>query len=101
LFITFDSQSLSFRSKSKNQDLAPPLGRWEVDFRSLFRNGGRPFLTDTGCLYFSGRANAREHLLVAAEHGFSPRTTLAPVLIADGLRESDVTPVEEMPGPAP
>jgi hypothetical protein len=56
--------------------------------------GGRPFLTDTGCLYFSSRANAREHLLVAAEHGFSPQTTLAPVLIADGLRGSDVTPVE-------
>ena len=56
--------------------------------------GGRPFLTDTGCLYFSGRANAVGHLLVAAEHGFSPETTLAPVLIADGLRGSDVTPVE-------
>src|SRR5450756_1815231 len=55
---------------------------------------GRPYLTDTGYLYFSSRANAREHLVVAAEHGFSPETTLAPVLIADGLRGSDVTPVE-------
>lgn len=56
--------------------------------------GGRPFLTDTGCLYFSARANARDHLLVASEHGFGPLTTLAPVLIADGLRGSDVTPVK-------
>ena len=55
---------------------------------------GRPFLTDTGCLYYSSRSNARGHLLVAAEHGFSPETTLAPVLIADGLRGSDVTDVE-------
>lgn len=55
--------------------------------------GGRPFLTDTGCLYFSARSNARDHLLVASEHGFGPLTTLAPVLIADGLRGSDVTPV--------
>lgn len=56
--------------------------------------GGRPFLTDTGCLYFSDRANARDHLLIASEHGFGPLTTLAPVLIADGLRGSDVTPVK-------
>lgn len=60
----------------------------------IARCGGRPFLTDTGCLYFSARANARDHLLVASEHGFGPLTTLAPVLIADGLRGSDVTPVE-------
>lgn len=55
--------------------------------------GGRPFLTDTGCLYFSGRANARDHVMIAAEHGFGPLTTLAPVLIADGLRGSDITRV--------
>jgi uncharacterized Fe-S center protein len=60
----------------------------------IIAKGGRPFLTDTGCLYFSGRANARDHLLVATEHGFSPDTTLAPVLIADGLRGSDVSAVE-------
>jgi uncharacterized Fe-S center protein len=59
----------------------------------VIARGGRPFLTDTGCLYFSGRANARDHLVVASEHGFSLDTTLAPVLIADGLRGSDVTPV--------
>ncbi|MHB8894575.1 MAG: DUF362 domain-containing protein [Candidatus Geothermincolia bacterium] len=60
----------------------------------IIARGGHPFLTDTGCLYFSGRSNAHGHLMIAAEHGFSPETTLAPVLIADGLRGSDVTPVE-------
>lgn len=60
----------------------------------VMKRGGRPFLTDTGCLYFSGRANARDHLMVAAEHGFGPQTTLAPVLIADGLRGSDVVQVD-------
>jgi uncharacterized Fe-S center protein len=48
----------------------------------VIARGDRPFLTDTGCLYFSGRANARDHLVVASEHGFSLDTTLAPVLIA-------------------
>ena len=55
--------------------------------------GGRAFLTDTGCLYFSKRYNARDHLIAAEEHGFGMATTGAPVLIADGLRGSDVTPV--------
>ena len=59
----------------------------------ILDQGAKPFLTDTGCLYFSGRANARDHLVVAAEHGFGMETTLAPVLIADGLRGTDVKPV--------
>jgi uncharacterized protein len=62
--------------------------------KEVIARGGKPFLTDTGCLYFSARANARDHLLVAAEHGFSPETTLAPVIIADGLRGSDIEKVD-------
>jgi len=60
----------------------------------IIKRGGRPFLTDTGCLYFSGRANARDHLMAASQHGFGPEATLAPVLIGDGLRGSDVRTVE-------
>jgi len=59
----------------------------------IIEQGARPFLTDTGCLYFSGRTNARDHLIIAAEHGFSPEAVLAPIVIADGLRGSDVKPV--------
>lgn len=55
---------------------------------------GRPFLTDSGCLYFSARYNARDHMVVAAEHGFNIETAGAPFLVADGLRGSDVYPVE-------
>ncbi len=55
--------------------------------------GGKPFLTDTGCLYLSSRYNARDHLIVAEEHGFGLSSTLAPVLIADGLRGTDVIKV--------
>ncbi len=58
------------------------------------KRGGRAFLTDTGCLYFSRRYNARDHLVAAEEHGFGLTSTGAPVLIADGLRGTDVTPVE-------
>lgn len=72
--------------------VSPTYLRAIVD--GVLERGGRPFLTDTGCLYFSGRANARDHLMVAAEHGFSLETTRAPVLIADGLRGSDTKSVE-------
>lgn len=57
------------------------------------KRGGRAFLTDSGCLYFSKRYNARDHAVVAARHGFGLETTGAPVLIADGLRGTDVIPV--------
>ncbi len=56
-------------------------------------HGGRAFLTDSGCLYFSKRYNARDHAVVASRHGFGLETTGAPVLIADGLRGSDVISV--------
>ncbi|MFH1150905.1 MAG: DUF362 domain-containing protein [Actinomycetota bacterium] len=58
------------------------------------RCGGRPFLTDSGCLYFSARYNARDHMVVAAEHGFTIETAGAPFLVADGLRGSDVRTVD-------
>lgn len=60
----------------------------------LLSLGAKPFLTDTGCLYFGGRANARDHLMVAAEHGFSVEAIGAPMVIADGLRGSSVAAVE-------
>ena len=81
-----------FGERGSTAFVRPPFLRAIV--KDIMAAGGRPFLTDTGCLYFSARANGRDHMLVAAEHGFSPETTLAPVLIADGLRGSDVTPVE-------
>lgn len=81
-----------FGERGNTSFVPPPYIRAIVE--KVVEAGGRPFLTDTGCLYFSGRANARDHLLVASEHGFSPETTTAPVLIADGLRGSDVVPVK-------
>jgi uncharacterized protein len=75
-----------------NSTFIPPVYiRRIVD--EVHKRGGRAFLTDTGCLYFSKRYNARDHLVAADQHGFSVATTGAPVLIADGLRGSDVTPV--------
>jgi uncharacterized Fe-S center protein len=52
-----------------------------------------PFLTDTGVLYRSPRADAVGHASLAAEHGFAPPGVSAPVIIADGLVGDDVVEV--------
>ncbi|OQX55081.1 MAG: hypothetical protein B5M54_03645 [Candidatus Aminicenantes bacterium 4484_214] len=45
----------------------------------------RVFWTDSNTLYTGPRSNAPEHLLLAAQHGFSLDKTKLPVIIADGL----------------
>ena len=49
--------------------------------------GGKPFLTDCNTLYVGGRANALDHLDSAMLNGYSPMTTGAQCIIADGLKE--------------
>ncbi|SMG23397.1 DUF362 domain-containing protein [Dethiosulfovibrio salsuginis] len=53
------------------------------------KQGGKPFLTDTGTLYTGSRKNAVDHLVTALEHGFGYEVTGAPLIIADGLRGND------------
>jgi len=56
--------------------------------------GGKPFLVDTNTLYTGSRSNSYDHLLLAAEHGFNPVVTDAPLLIGDGLRGQSYQEVE-------
>ncbi len=51
--------------------------------------GGKPFLTDCNTLYVGGRANAVDHLTLAAKHGFMPPVVNAPMVIGDGLSGHD------------
>ena len=51
--------------------------------------GGKPFLTDCNTLYVGGRANALDHLDSAMRNGYSPMTTGAQCIIADGLKGDD------------
>ncbi len=48
--------------------------------------GAKPFFTDTNTLYSGQRANTHDHLMMAAQHGFSLQKLGAPVVIADGLK---------------
>ncbi len=53
-----------------------------------------PFLFDTATLYLSGsRANAVDHVNTALSNGFSPVTTGAPIIIADGLSGHNHFPI--------
>ena len=51
--------------------------------------GGRPFITDCNTLYVGGRANALDHLDSAMRNGYTPMTTGAQCIIADGLKGDD------------
>ncbi|MDD5748003.1 MAG: DUF362 domain-containing protein [Actinomycetota bacterium] len=82
---------MHFGERGNTSFISPAFVRPIIE--KIIECGGRPFLTDTGCLYFSSRSDAREHLIVAAEHGFSVESTLAPVIVADGLLGSDVESV--------
>lgn len=52
--------------------------------------GTKPFLTDTNTLYVGSRTEAWSHLATAFDNGFTREVTGAPVIIADGLRGSNV-----------
>lgn len=56
-------------------------------------SGSKAFVTDTNTLYVGNRANSYDHLKLAAEHGFSLEKLGVPVIIADGLRGQNRTPI--------
>lgn len=51
--------------------------------------GAKPFLTDANTLYVGSRKHALEHLDTAYRNGYSPFSTGAQILIADGLKGTD------------
>jgi hypothetical protein len=59
----------------------------------ITESGGKPFLTDASTLYVGQRGEAVSHHLCAARHGWDPLVLGAPVIIADGLKGGDETPV--------
>ncbi len=56
--------------------------------------GALPFLTDANTLYKGRRANAVDHLQVAMEHGFNPMGVGCNVIIADGLKGTEIREIE-------
>ncbi|MDD1719123.1 MAG: DUF362 domain-containing protein [Methanoregulaceae archaeon] len=73
-----------FGEKGNDTYINPVYVRQVVEKIRMFY--GKPFVTDTNTLYNGSRHNTVDHLTTAAEHGFSPSVTGAPVIISDGLR---------------
>jgi len=66
--------------------------QYAAELVSLIKSlGGKPFLTDCNTLYVGGRKNALDHIESAYKNGFTPYTTGAHVIIADGLKGLDET----------
>lgn len=53
--------------------------------QELLKLKTKPFLTDTSTLYVGRRHNAIDHIILAAEHGFSLAKMGIPFIVADGL----------------
>ena len=60
--------------------------------------GGKPFLTDCNTLYIGSRKNALDHIETAYLNGFTPYSTGAHVIIADGLKGTDEVAVPVVGG---
>lgn len=55
--------------------------------------GGKPFLTDSNTLYSGKRNNAVDHMNSAMGNGYSPLSTGAQFIVADGLKGLDYVEV--------
>lgn len=75
---------LHFGERGCDSFIRPIFVRKAVDW--VKKQGGKPFLTDTGTLYTGWRKNSVDHLVTALEHGFGYEVTGAPIVIADGLK---------------
>jgi uncharacterized Fe-S center protein len=67
--------------------LRPNFAKVIVDF--VKEKGGKAFLTDSNTLYVGGRKNALDHIDSAYLNGYSPFSTGAHIIIADGLKGTD------------
>jgi len=76
---------IHFGEKGNQSYISPKIIKPLVN--ALKQRKTKPFLFDTNTLYHGKRANALDHLTLAAGHGFS--SVGAPLLIADGLRGKD------------
>jgi len=55
----------------------------------------KPFLSDTNTLYNGKRANSKDHLALAYEHGFKPQEVLAEVIIPDDSQKENIREIQQ------
>ncbi len=60
----------------------------------LLQRGASPFLSETNTLYKGQRTNSRDHLVLAARHGFSRETMGVEVVIPDDSQKENAAGVQ-------
>lgn len=83
---------IHFGERGNKGQIDPRLARVVSDKIKALK--ARPFFADTNTLYAGSRSNSHDHLLLAAEHGYSLEKLGAPVIIADGLKGHNQADVE-------
>lgn len=80
----FTAIKIHFGEKGNQGYIRPIYARKVADH--IKGKGGQPFLTDANTIYVGKRADAVNHLTVAASHEYTINKCGCPVIIADGLR---------------
>ncbi|MDR2708407.1 MAG: DUF362 domain-containing protein [Elusimicrobiota bacterium] len=88
----FSAIKIHFGEPGNLAFLRPNFSKVIVDL--IKQNGGKVFLTDANTLYVGQRKNALDHLNAAYLNGYSPFSTGAYIIIADGLKGTDETLVD-------
>lgn len=58
------------------------------------KTGSGAFLSDTNALYHGRRSNSRDHLILAAEHGFTKEATGVELIIPDDTKKENTTDIK-------
>jgi len=80
---SFVGIKIHFGEKGNTGYIKPEWLKHLID--KLKKRKSKIYMTDTNTLYRGSRSNSVEHLLLAAQHGFSPDALGIPIIIADGL----------------
>lgn len=62
---------------------------YERIVRKIKERGGKPFLTDSGVNYKTGRNDGIDHYVIASRNGYDYHQTGAPFIVADGIDGAD------------
>lgn len=87
----FVGLKMHFGEKHNTGHVKP--GHIEGLLQRIKSSQGNPYLVDTNTLYEGQRSNSIDHLMQAAEHGFTVEQLGVPVIIADGLRSKNYSRV--------
>ena len=83
---------MHFGEDGNTRFVSPHLAKIVVD--KIVKKGARALVTDTNVLYKGRRTYTKDHLALAAEHGFTEKVLGVPVVIAEGDEGKEITEID-------